>query len=391
MKVVIVGAGIVGAAIARSLSQRGVEVVVVDRGRNAGGTSSSGEGNILVSDKAAGAELVLAQYASRLWPDAVAALEDELGPTFPPIEFERKGGLVVATSTAGAKPLLDFAAGQRAAGVTATALSEQDALALEPDLNPAITAAVHYPEDAQVQPVTATEALIASARRAGAVFYEGEALVAGIRRAGKLRGIRTSARSIAADAVIVAAGPWSGEVSALLGAPLPVKPRRGMVLVTSRMPYRIFHKVYDGDYVGAVGSNAAALQTSSVIESTAGGTVLIGSSRQQIGFDSRLDVNVLRELARKAIGLFPFLEGMSVMRSYGGFRPFMPDHLPVIGTDARIDGLWHATGHEGAGIGLSLASAELLTDLMTEAEPAIDASPFSPSRSSLAAGLGSVG
>lgn len=391
MKVVVIGAGIVGAAIARSLSQRGVEVVVVDRGRNAGGTSSAGEGNILVSDKGPGAELVLARYASTLWPTAVAELRDELGPKFPPIEFERKGGLVVATSAAGSRPLLDFAADQRAAGITAIPLGVDEALALEPELNPEITAAVHYPEDAQVQPVTATEALIASARRAGAEFHEGEPVVDGITRAGRLRGIRTSGRSVAADAVIVAAGPWSGEVSALLGAPLPVKPRRGMVLVTSRMPHRIFHKVYDGDYVGAVGSNAADLQTSSVIESTAGGTVLIGSSRQQIGFDSRLDVRVLRELAAKAIALFPFLKEMSVMRSYGGFRPFMPDHLPVIGADARLDGLWHATGHEGAGIGLSLASADLLADLLTGSAPAIDASPFSPSRGSLARELGNVG
>ena len=390
MKVVVIGAGIVGAAIARSLAQRGIEVAVIDRGRNAGGTSSAGEGNILVSDKAPGAELVLAQYASRLWPIAVAELQDELGQTFPAIEFERKGGLVVATSAAGARPLLDFAANQRAAGVNAIALGTDDALTLEPDLNPAITAAVHYPEDAQVQPVTATEALVASARRASAVFYEGEALVGGVRRGGRLRGIRTSQRTLAADAVIVAAGPWSGEVSALLGAPIPVRPRRGVVLVTSRMPHRIFHKVYDGDYVGAVGSDAADLQTSSVIESTAGGTVLIGSSRQQIGFDSRLDVRVLRQLAAKAIGLFPFLGAMSVMRSYGGFRPFVPDHLPAIGADVRLDGLWHATGHEGAGIGLSLASAELLADLMTGTVPAIDAAPFSPSRSSLAAHLEDV-
>jgi glycine/D-amino acid oxidase-like deaminating enzyme len=392
MKVVVVGAGIIGAAIARSLARRAVEVTVVDRGRNASGTSSAGEGNILVSDKGPGAELVLAQYASGLWPSTIAELADELGSAFPSLEFERKGGLVVATTEAGATPLLDFAADQRAAGVEAMPVSVADALGLELELNHAITAAVHYPEDAQVQPVIATEALIASARRAGAVFLEGEGAVGGLaRKGGGLRGIRTEQRSISADAVIVAAGPWSGDVSAMLGAPLPVKPRRGMVLVTSRMPHRILHKVYDGDYVGAVGSNAAALQTSSVVESTASGTVLIGSSRQQIGFDARLDVSVLREVARKATALFPFLADKSVIRSYGGFRPFMPDHLPVIGADARVDGLWHATGHEGAGIGLSLASAELLADLVLGRSPAIDASPFSPSRESLATRLGSVG
>ncbi|RFA09803.1 FAD-dependent oxidoreductase [Subtercola boreus] len=385
MKVIVIGGGIIGAATARSLSRRGIEVSVIERGRNVGGTSSGGEGNLLLSDKGPGDELRLTQYSSTLWPVVDAQLADELGPGFPSVEFERKGGVVVATTAGGAQPLYDFAALQRTAGVDARPVDPAEALLLEPHLNPAITAAIHYPEDAQVQPVVMTEALIASAKLSGARFFENETVLAGIRNPqGELVGVRTSRGTHHADAVVVAAGPWSAEVSGALGVPLPVKPRRGMVLVTSRMPHRIFHKVYDGDYVGAVGSSDAALQTSSVIETTAAGTVLIGSSRQQIGFDSRLTVAVLRELAQKALRLFPFLAGMSVMRSYGGFRPFMPDHLPVIGPDPRLSGLWHATGHEGAGIGLSVATGAILADLMTGAAPALDAAPFSPARASLA-------
>lgn len=157
-----------------------------------------------------------------------------------------------------------------------------------------------------------------------------------------------------------------------------------MVLVTSRMPHRIFHKVYDADYVGAVESGDAALQTSSVVESTAAGTVLIGSSREQIGFDDRLNVDVLRQLASKALRLFPFLHEQPVMRAYGGFRPYMPDHLPLISADLRMPGLWHATGHEGAGIGLSIATAEMIGAAMTGTFAEIDASPFSLERASLA-------
>ncbi|GAB4004185.1 hypothetical protein GCM10029992_48370 [Glycomyces albus] len=97
-----------------------------------------------------------------------------------------------------------------------------------------------------------------------------------------------------------------------------------MVLVTSRMRQRVFHKVYDADYFGATQSADEGLQTSSVIESTPGGTVLIGSSRQQIGFDDRLRVEVLARIARKALRLFPFLETTPVIRAYGGFRPTCP-------------------------------------------------------------------
>jgi glycine/D-amino acid oxidase-like deaminating enzyme len=194
----------------------------------------------------------------------------------------------------------------------------------------------------------------------------------------------TPAGELRARRVLIAAGPWSGDVAARLGLPLPVRPRRGELLVTTRMRHRVFHKVYDADYVGAVESDDDALQTSSVVESTASGTVLIGSSRQQLGFEARMRVDVLADVAAKAIRLFPFLAGASVMRSYGGFRPFMPDHLPVIGADPRMPGLWLATGHEGAGIGLSLATAELIRDLMHGTATRIDATPFSPDRPSLA-------
>lgn len=389
--VIIVGAGIIGAACARALASSGLRVTVIDRGTTAGGTSSACEGNLLVSDKAPGPELVLAQYAMTLWRGAATDLGEQIGDGFPSVEFDSKGGLVIATTTAGAGRLLDFAASQRSAGVDARVIDAREAHALEPDLAPGIEAAVHYPQDAQVQPAIATEALMASARLRGATLLEDTPVLGPLLdSAGSLIGVITPAGELRGRRVLVAAGPWSGEVAALLGLRLPVRPRRGELLVTTRMRHRIFHKVYDADYVGAVGSDEGALQTSSVVESTGSGTVLIGSSRQQVGFDRRLRVDVLSEIAAKAIRLFPFLAGAAVMRSYGGFRPFMPDHLPVIGEDPRMPGLWYATGHEGAGIGLSLATAELIRDLMQGRPTRIDAALYSVGRASLAPHLQAV-
>jgi glycine/D-amino acid oxidase-like deaminating enzyme len=388
---IVIGAGIVGASCARSLARRGVEVTVVERGTAASGTTAGGEGNLLVSDKGPGPELDMALHAAALWPALTVELAEELGIGFPPIEYEQKGGLVVATTDAGAAPLLEFAAAQRTAGVQAQVLSAAEALQLEPDLNPAITAAVFYPHDAQVQPVIAAEALLASARLNGARVAQHSSVTGAIRDGdGAIVGVTTTAGAIRADAVVVAAGPWSGEVAAALGVLLPVRPRRGVVLVTSRMRHRVFHKVYDADYVGAVGSDDAALQTSSVVESTAAGTVLIGSSRQQIGFDDSMRTDVMAQIAAKALRVFPFLADHNVMRAYGGFRPFMPDHLPLVGPDHRVPGLWHATGHEGAGIGLAPVTGDLIAAMMTGAEPSLDATPYSPARESLAPSLAEV-
>ncbi|MEV1065116.1 FAD-dependent oxidoreductase [Streptomyces sp. NPDC050263] len=373
LRIVVVGAGIVGAAIARALARAGCDVTVVDRGPTAGGTSAAGEGNLLVSDKGPGPELRLAQRSLAAWARIEDELRDELPAGFPGLELERKGGLVVATTEAGAQALLAFANAQRGAGVSAETVDDARAHELEPDLTPHSTATVFYPEDLQVQPVAVTEALLAAARRHGARVRQGVEVTGPVLSSGRLVGVQVASETLPADAVVLAAGPWSGLVAERLGVLLPVRPRRGTVLVTSRMPVRIRHKVYDADYVGAVGSGSADLQVSSVVESTVGGTVLIGSSRERRGFDDRIEARVLAALAAKALLLFPFLADTQVMRAYGGFRPFVPDHLPVIGADPRLPGLWHATGHEGAGIGLSLATAELLRDqLLDDADGAAD-------------------
>ncbi|WP_229698552.1 NAD(P)/FAD-dependent oxidoreductase [Wenjunlia tyrosinilytica] len=386
--VVVVGAGVIGAACAEALSGRGLRVTVVDRGAPASGTTACGEGNVLVSDKAVGPELTLAQASRRLWPELLDRLREEAGPSLADAEWDEKGGLVVATSGAAARALTGFAAGQRAAGIDARELPEGGAAELEPLLTPKVTAAVHYPEDAQLQPVLATAALLAAVtRRGGCVVSGTPALGVESGRGGRVTAVTTRDGALPCGAVVNACGPWAGHFAAAAGAPLTVLPRRGMVLVTGPLPEAtVRHKVYDADYVGAVAGDDADLMTSTVVESTRSGTVLIGSSRQRIGFEDSLQVHVLRTLAAKAVALFPALGRVPVMRAYGGFRPYTPDHLPVIGEDPRCPGLWHATGHEGAGIGLAPATGRLLAELMVGLPPHVDPWSFRADRPALTKG-----
>ncbi len=377
-RVVVIGAGVVGAACARELSLAGFEVLVVDRGRPAGGTTSHGEGNLLVSDKGPGAELRLAQLSARLWPEIAAELGDAG-------EFDAKGGIVVATTEAGAEALTTFAASQASAGVLVETLSTVDLFAAEPLLTREVTAAVRYPEDAQVQPAGATLALLGSALARGAHLRTGTEVTGAVVAGGRITGVRVPGEVLEADVVVNAAGPWAGEVSARLGVPIAVRPRRGEVLVTTPIPGVVRHKVYDADYVGAVGSGDGELQTSAVVESTRGGTVLIGSSRRRVGFDDAIVPSVLSAIAVKALRLFPSLADAAVMRAYGGFRPYVDDHLPVLGEDPRLGGLWHATGHEGAGIGLSVGTARLLRELLTGSSPSMPVEEFTVDRPAVVA------
>ncbi|MEV6382803.1 FAD-binding oxidoreductase [Streptomyces sp. NPDC051773] len=371
--VVVVGAGMVGAACALYAARTGLDVVVVDRGPVAGGTTGAGEGNVLVSDKEPGPELALALLSQRLWAELAA--EPGLGTAF---EYEPKGGVVVASAPEGLAALEHFAAGQRAAGVAAFTVTPRQLKELEPHLAPGLAGGIHYPQDAQVMPTLAAAHLV---RASGARLFTGRTVTEVLRtRAGAVRGVRTDRGDIHAPAVVNAAGTWGGELAALAGAGLPVLPRRGFVLVTEPLPPMVRHKVYAADYVADVASDSAALQTSPVVEGTAAGPVLIGASRERVGFDRSFSLPVVRALAAGATRLFPFLEEVRAMRTYVGFRPYMPDHLPAIGPDPRVPGLFHACGHEGAGIGLATGTGHLIAQALGGGTPDLDLTPFRPDR-----------
>jgi glycine/D-amino acid oxidase-like deaminating enzyme len=252
---------------------------------------------------------------------------------------------------------------------------------LEPRLAAGILGGVYYPQDMQVQPMLTAARLLRAAVDKGAKIEKNTELVALAATANRLTTVTTTRGSISARYVVNAAGTWGGEVSARMNAPVPVLPRRGFILVTEPLPPgMIRHKVYTADYVANVASSDEGLETSTVVESTKSGTVLIGASRERVGFDRTLSVPVIRTLARGATRIFPFLAGVRLLRSYRGFRPYCPDHLPVIGADPRIDGVFHACGHEGAGIGLAPATGTMIANLLTGAPSPVDPRSFSPER-----------
>ncbi|TMR22143.1 FAD-binding oxidoreductase [Nonomuraea turkmeniaca] len=371
--VIVVGAGVVGAACAYYAARAGLDVTVIDRGPVAGGTTGSGEGNVLVSDKEPGPELELAVLSNRLW----RTLAGHGG-----FEFEAKGGLVVAETSEIQRRLVDLAAKQDVEHAVVPAGALRD---YEPHLAPGLAGGVFYPQDAQVQPMLAAATLL----KHGADKYGRGTLrlrlgvgVTGFIRSGeRVTGVRTTHGDVLGGAVVNAAGTWGGEVAALAGVRLPVLPRRGFILVTEPLSEPLIrHKVYTAAYVTNVASDSAGLETSAVVEGTVAGTVLIGASRERVGFDRTTSVPVLARLAGQAVALFPVLRGVRVIRSYCGFRPYCPDHLPVIGADPRVPGLYHACGHEGAGIGLAPATGHLLAQVLSGARPDLDLSPFRPDR-----------
>jgi glycine/D-amino acid oxidase-like deaminating enzyme len=368
---IVIGAGIVGASSALSLTNAGLRVLIVDRGSVASGTTSAGEGNILVSDKEPGPELELAVKSRDLW----FAMQEDVGDSF---ELEAKGGVVVARRDDSA--LMSLADRQAQHGVQIEKVGRSRLDDLEPYLDKGISSGVFYPQDSQCQPMLAAAHVIRTVISRGGALCD-HARVTGISVVdGAVQGIATTRGDFVSPIVVNATGTWAGEIAALAGSHLPIAPRKGFILVTEPAPQYIFHKVYDSDYVANVASSDADLQTSTVVEGTRSGTILIGASRQRVGFDNSMDYSILRILAQQATTLFPVLRSVQLLRAYKGFRPYAPDHLPVIGEDVRVKGLWHSAGHEGAGIGLAPGSAALITDAILNRPSFMDAHAFSAGR-----------
>ncbi len=372
---IVIGAGVVGACCAHYLSAEGASVAVLDRGWVAGGTTGAGEGNILVSDKEPGPELDLALLSNRLWRE----LGSDLGEA---MELELKGGLVVAASAPALDALATLAHAQRDRGVETVPVTRAELRELEPHLSPEVVGGVLYPQDMQVQPMLAAAQLLAAARRRGAELRTG-CEVTEISRGsdGRVTGVRTSAGPLTAPIVVNAAGTWGGVVAGLAGTELPILPRRGFILVTEPLPpMTIRHKVYTAEYVANVASSEEGLEVSTVVEGTRGGTVLIGATRERVGFDRSVSWEAIGRIAAGAIAIFPFLAETRALRSYCGFRPYCPDHLPVIGPDPRVPGLIHACGHEGAGIGLAAATGLVVAQAAAGRPTELPLDPFAAGR-----------
>jgi len=377
--VVVIGSGVVGAACAFELALAGLRVLVLDRGNLTSGTTASGEGNVLVSDKPPGPELDLARASVTRWADYATQLSEGF-------EYEPKGGLVIASDDASRAPLADLVSRHRDIGVTAQLLDSAGLRAVEPHLAHDLDLGALYPDDAQVQPVLASSALLAEARRLGAEVRGGsEVLGFTFDPDGRVAAVRTAAGTFGAGAVVNAAGPWSTAVARLAGSDLPVRPRRGHLLVTAPVGRLVHHKVYEAGYVGTLTADTSEAQVSAVVESTPSGTILLGSSRELVGFDATVDLDVVRRIAQRARRLFPILADVDLLRIYTGLRPWVPDHLPIIGEDPAVRGLWHATGHEGAGIGLAPATGQLIRAGITDTPPPVDPLPFRVARPSLMA------
>jgi D-hydroxyproline dehydrogenase subunit beta len=361
--VVVIGAGIVGAACALELQALGREVLLVDERHPGAGVTAAGMGHLVALDETDD-ELDLCLLSLARWDDYLAT---QAGPA----EHVRCGTLWVAEDDAQMAHARARAERLGRRGWDAEALTGSRLAQIEPALRPGLAGGVRVARDGVVYPPAVArdlaEQLVA---RGGRTLFG--ATVAGI---GPGAVTLASGQRIDAGDVVVAAGTGA----ARLLPDMPVFPRKGHLAITARYPRTLSHQVVSMGY-GRTEAGSDALAVAANVQPRITGQWLIGSCRQD-GIDhTDVDPRVLARVLRAAIALLPCLADMTVIRSWTGLRPATRDGRPIIGPHPTLDRVWLAAGHEGLGVTTAFGTARLLADLMLARPAPIDAGPYSPSR-----------
>jgi glycine/D-amino acid oxidase-like deaminating enzyme len=361
--VVIVGAGIVGAACANECVRQGLRVAVVDRDVAGSGATAAGMGHIVVMDDS-DAQFALTRYSQRLWQELRSDLPSD-------VEYEQCGTIWVAADEEEMTEVRRKQDYYSKRGVSVVILDTQTLEQLEPNLRKGLSGGLLVSEDGVLYPPCAAQFLLKRAQSGGAKVHLGvPVLQIGQGRIRLADGIEFSAAMI-----VNAVGAWSPELT----PGLDIKKRKGHLVITDRYPGFVRHQLVELGYLKSAHSSIGDSVAFNV-QPRRTGQILVGSSRQYGIEHKEVDTSILTRMMQRAQAYMPSLAETSTIRVWTGFRAATPDKLPLIGPWPPDPTLYLATGHEGLGITTSLASARLLVDQMVGSNSAIPIEPYLPSR-----------
>jgi len=360
--VIVLGGGIIGAAIAEELARHGQRVVLLERGR-IGAEASSAAAGILSAQMdlpTPGPFFELCQAARRMYPRWVEHLQRRAGMS---VHYHVDGILYLAMTGREEHAMERQLRWQVKQGLRVARWSRQDVRRHEPNVDGRVKRGFHFPTEAQVDNVLLMQALERACRKAGVELHERTTVRRVLVRAKTVQGVETDHGELRAPVLINCLGSWAA-LDGKFPVAVPVSPARGQMLA--------FHGP-KGLFRHAVMSERA------YVVQRRDGRLIVGSTVEFAGFDKRLTLQGIHGIL---CGLRQFSSAVNacpLVEMWAGFRPCAVDQLPIIGKTA-IGGLFLATGHFRHGILLAPITAALLTELILRGRTSFDLTPFAPSR-----------
>ncbi len=344
--VAVIGGGVVGLSLAHGLAGAGLAVTILDEGDVAHRASRGNFALVWVQGKGLG----LPEYAlwtlrsSELWRAFAAELEAETGVS---LAYDRPGGFALALDEA---ELEDRAAELKRlhnlapASARVEVLDRQALQAALPAIGPEVVGGTYCAADGHVNSLRLFRALHEAARLRGA-RYRPNAAVEAIRRTSDGFAIATAAGEIRARKLVLAAGLGNARLAPMVGLAAPVRPERGQVMVTEKLAPFLRHPIVN-------------------IRQTDEGGVMIGDSKEEVGFNPGSSLAVMGDIARRAVRLFPVLGRAQIVRSWGALRVMSPDGLPIYDASTETPGAYLVTCHSG--VTLAAAHARVVAAAIAE-------------------------
>ena len=369
--VVVIGGGIIGTAITYYLAKKGVKNVVLVERRGIGEeTSSACDSGVMIHTKAPGIMQQIQQKSNRLYE----TLSQELGRE---VHYNKMGSMVMIDDPSLVGTFEDTIKQQVGAGINVSLISGDDARKIEPCLSKEICAVSYCLDDALVSPMDVTLGYAQAAERLGATVMTNTAVTDILVENGKVKGVVTTKGIIYTEQVVNAAG-----------MDVPVKPRRGNIVVCEQVAPVVNHILLCCRYV-ALKYHPELAETSDdpsmkmgvnlFLEQTHTGNILFGSNREWSGYDKSTSYEILRAVCNYATHYVPFLKNINIIRTYAGLRPYC-DGGPILGPVNGLEGMIMATGHEGGGIGYGPAMGDIMSDYIINQKITDEIAPYLYSR-----------
>ena len=366
--VLIAGGGIIGASIALRLAQAGMRVIVLDRGEPGAGASSAAAGMLAPHGERVEPEVFaeLCLGSRSLYPRFAAEIEELSGQ---PVGYRNDGTLLVALDHEQEEELYTVQRQQGAQGISLQPLAASEIHARAGGLSRQIRGGLFVPGDHWIDNERLMRALVAACHRAGVRIEAGRAVHKFCTIGSRIESLEATAvttsgqETYTAKAYIVAAGCWSGELAASMGANIPLLPCRGQMME--------FETTSDLPWVVRTGMHYLVPRPDQ--------RVVVGTTAEYVGFEAAVTGEGLRSILEGVARLAPLVGDLRFRRAWAGLRPDTADHLPILGYGA-IENLVFATGHFRNGILLAPVTAEIVADLIVKGSTPRPLETYRPTR-----------
>lgn len=382
--VIVVGGGLMGLSTAYWLTKKNRKVLVLEKGASlAHGSSGATDGYIFHNTKMPGFHTNMGFWGGEMYPEILDDLGDNCG-------FSKHCGSYLICEDDREYELVSGATQKmQEGGMEIFMLSGDELRQREPYLSKHLRGASFAPSGGKIEPFELVFAYARKSVERGATIICGALVTEVITQGGRAIGVKTSKGDFYAEAVVDAAGSWSGLLGRAAGLYVPVKPRKGQIVVSEGVAPLLngvlssasfFCAKLHPELMRTFRKMTIELSHGCSIEQTSSGAVLIGATNEWDEFNKRNTLEGIEWLIYEACRILPALNKVHFIRTFSGFRPFTPDHLPILGPTSHLQNYFLITGFEGGGLSLNTIAGLMMSELLCGEPLSLSCEPLNPDR-----------